>query len=179
MEELVLEVGMKLNKSLSYYHDMLIRNGLRLDFSSITHDLYYTKEDLNGLTENQMKNACIRIRYCDGINQEPKEKKQLIEKEKELISEGYTKVFDTLKIDFQYCNDKMKSKVQIQDIKDIGVLVYYDNPDYYKYPLNEQRRLLLDELNLYGFCFKQTDLGLDKLRTLYYKQEMYSVNQNG
>lgn len=179
MEELVLEVGMKLNKSLSYYHDMLIRNGLRLDFSSITHDLYYTKEDLNGLTENQMKNACIRIRYCDGINQEPKEKKQLIEKEKELISEGYTKVFDTLKIDFQYCDDKMKSKVQIQDIKDIGVLVYYDNPDYYKYPLNEQRRLLLDELNLYGFCFKQTDLGLDKLRTLYYKQEMYSANQNG
>ena len=38
---------------------------------------------------------------------------------------------------------------------------------------------LIDELNSYGFDFKYTDLGLDKLRTLYYKEEKYSKNQNG
>ena len=38
---------------------------------------------------------------------------------------------------------------------------------------------LIDELNSYGFHFKYNDLGLDKLRTLYYGKEMFSENQNG
>lgn len=58
------------------------------------------------------------------------------------------------------------------------MLVYYDNPDYYKYPEDEQRKLLLNELNSYGFEFSENDLGLDKLRTFYYEKEMYSKNQN-
>ncbi len=41
------------------------------------------------------------------------------------------------------------------------------------------RVLVSYELNTYGFDFKYTDLGLDKLRTLYYKEEKYSKNQNG
>lgn len=81
-------------------------------------------------------------------------------------------------LDFQYVKENMKSKVQLQDIKDIGLLVYYDNPDFYSYSEDEQRKLLLNELNSYGFEFNENDLGLDKLRTLYYKKEMYSKNQN-
>ena len=176
---LVLEVGFKLNKSLIHYHDMLIRNGLTLDFSCITHDIYYTGKKLDGLTENQMKNSCIRLRYCDGINKEISDKTELDKKEKSLIENDYKKIFDTIKIDFQYCNQSMKSKVQLQDIKDIGLLVYYDNSNYYKYSVDVQRKLLIDELNSYGFDFKYSDLGLDKLRTLYYGKEMYSENQNG
>lgn len=176
----IVEVGMKLDNSISYYHDLLIKNGLRLDFCCITHDIYYTKEDLNGLTENQMKNSCIRIRYVTKINvgNEGKSESDLLEKEQKLISDGYVKIFDTIKFDYQYCNDTMKSKVQLQDIKDIGLLVYYDNPDYYSYPAKEQINLLLKELNTYGFNFKENDLGIDKLRTLYYKKEMFSDNQN-
>ena len=34
-------------------------------------------------------------------------------------------------------------------------------------------------INNYGFDFNYESLGLDKLRTLYYKKEMYSKNQNG
>lgn len=179
MEKLVLEVGMKLDKNLIYYHELLIRNGLKLEFSCITHDIYYTKNNLEGLTENEMKKSCIRLRFCNGINKPQKYDKKLFKREQELIKEGYTKVFDTIKFDFQYCNDKMKSRVQLQDIKDIGLLVYYDNPEYYEYTLEKQRKLLIDELNSYGFNFKEADLGLDKLRTLYYKKEMFSLNQNG
>ena len=73
----------------------------------------------------------------------------------------------------------MKSRIQLQDIKNIGLLVYYDNPDYYEYEEEEQRNLLLKELNSYGFDFKESDLGLDKLRTLYYGKKKYSKNQNG
>lgn len=176
---LVLEVGLKLNNYLIYYHDMLIKNGLSLDFSCITHDIYYTDKNLDGLTENQMKNSCIRLRYCDEINKEIIDKTDLDNKEHKLIEKGYKKVFDTIKMDFQYSNKNMKSKIQLQDIKDIGLLVYYDNPNYYKLPLEEQRKKLIDELNSYGFNFKYSDLGIDKLRTLYYKKEMYSENQNG
>ena len=176
---LALEVGFKLDKSLIFYHDMLTKNGLTLDFSCITHDIYYTDKNLDGLTENQMKKSCIRLRYCDGINKEISDKTELDKKEKSLIENGYKKVFDIIKIDFQYCNQSMKSKVQLQDIKDIGLLVYYDNPDYYELPLKEQREKLIDELNSYGFDFEYSDLGLDKLRTLYYGKEMYSENQNG
>lgn len=179
MEQLVVEVGMKLEKDLIYYHDILIKNGLRLDFCCITHDIYYSKNNLDGLTENQMKKSCIRLRFCDGINQEEKSKSELLKRERELIDDGYVKVFDTIKFDFQYCHSSMKSRVQLQNIKDVGLLVYYDNPDYYNESLDEQRKLLFNELNSYGFDFKETDLGLDKLRTLYYKKEMFSKNQNG
>jgi hypothetical protein len=57
--------------------------------------------------------------------------------------------------------------------------VYYDNSRYDDLPLDEQRKALLKELNTYGFDFAETDLGLDKLRTLYYGKPMYSKNQNG
>ncbi len=40
--------------------------------------------------------------------------------------------------------------------------------------LDTQRNKLIDELNLYGFNIKYDDLGLDKLRTLYYKKDMFS-----
>lgn len=41
--KLVVEVGMPLDKSLIYYHNMLINNGLNLQFACVTHDIYYTK----------------------------------------------------------------------------------------------------------------------------------------
>lgn len=178
MEKLILEVGMKLDKNITYYHDILTQKGLELDFACITHDIYYTKANLDGMTENEMKNACVRIRDVLELNKPCQPKDDMIEKEKQLINDGYIKIFDTIKTDFQYSTFGMKSKIQLQDIKDIGLLVYYDNPDYYEYAEDEQRTLLLKELNSYGFNFKETDLGLDKLRTLYYNKEMFSKNQN-
>ena len=184
-EKLVVEVGMKLDENLIFYHEMLINHGLKLDYSCITRDIYYTKNELYGLSENEMKKACVRIRLCNSFNESFSKRKNdklrrvELKRERNLIEQGYKKVFDTIKFDFQYCHRDMKSKVQLQDIKDVGLLVYYDNPDYYKYPLEVQRKMLLDELNSYGFDFKESDLGVDKLRTLYYGKEMYSLNQNG
>ena len=183
MSKLVLEVGMELNNNLDYYHEMLTDNGLQLLFSCITHDVYYAKEsDFEGLSENNIKKSCERIRYVRELNAKEKKNKEYVEnkkKEKLLIKNGYIKVFDTTKVDFQYGNETMKSRIQLQAIKGIGLLVYYDNPDYYEYEEDEQRKMLLDELNSYGFDFKESDLGLDKLRTLYYGKKMYSRNQNG
>ena len=178
----IVEVGLPLKKNLIYYHDMLQKHGLELVFACITHDLYYSETtNFDGLTENQMKNACVRLRLSGGLINETSsaKNKQISKQEKELIKQGYIKVFDTIKFDFHYAKAGMNSRVQLQDIKDIGLLVYFDNKDYYKYPLKKQRELLINKLNSYGFRFKQTDLGLDKLRTLYYGKKMYSENQNG
>ena len=88
-------------------------------------------------------------------------------------------MFDTIKQDFHYYKDGMNSKIQLQQIENIGTLVYYDNKDYYGFNLETQRKMLIDELNSYGFNISYDNIGLDKLRTLYYGKEMYSKNQNG
>lgn len=170
-KELVVEVGFLLNKNFKYYDKMLKNNGLSLIFSCKTRDVYFAKtKNFEGLSEKQIKNSCIRLRNP--------QKKDAI-KIKNLLNEGYIKVFDTTKKDFHYANSTMKSRVQLQKINKIGLVVYYDNPDYYKYPLEEQRKRLIDELNSYGFDFTKEDLGIDKLRTLYYGEPFFSENQNG
>ena len=96
-----------------------------------------------------------------------------------LLFYNHKKVFDTNKIDNHYYKSGMNSKIQLQLINNIGLVVYFDNSNYYNYDIDTQRRMLIDELNTYGFNFNYDTLGIDKLRTLYYKKEMYSKNQNG
>ena len=189
---LIVEAGFKLDKNLEYYDNILKQNGLENDFNCTTHDIYYTNENLNDLSENQMKQKCIRLRNVNfkdeykiqnnkyfEFDTDVVSEKELSEFESKLLKNGYRKVFDTKKNDHHYFKEGMNSKVQLQEIDDIGLLVYYDNSIYYDLPLDEQRNKLIDELNSYGFDFSYDILGLDKLRTLYYKKEMFSKNQNG
>lgn len=188
---LIVEVGIKLDKDFEYYDNLLKNNGLVNDFKVTTHDIYYTDKNLDGLSENEMKNACIRLRsgnnsnykiqnnLIDDLDLKEVSSAELDDFENRLDKLGYKKVFDTTKKDFHYYKEGMSSKVQLQQIEDIGLLVYYDNKDYYEFDLETQRKKLIDELNSYGFNFNYDILGLDKLRTLYYKKEMYSKNQNG
>ena len=188
---LVVEVGFKLNNTLDYYDKLLKTNGLINDFNVVTRDIYYTNKDLNNLSENEMMNACIRLRSCNNkkykiqnnliseLNMNEIDLEKLKEFETELSHFGYRKVFDTTKKDHHYYKDGMNSKVQLQEIDNIGLLVYYDNSNYYEYDLDTQRKKLIDELNSYGFNFNYDELGLDKLRTLYYGKECTSKNQNG
>lgn len=188
---LVVEVGFKLNKPLDYYDKLLKEHNIINDKNITTHDIYYTNKNLDNLTENEMKNACIRLRSVNNspykiqnnlikdIKEDKVDINSLEEYETKLLSLGYKKVFDTIKKDHHYFKEGMNSKIQLQEIDNIGLLVYFDNSNYYKYDLDTQRNKLIDELNSYGFNFNYDDLGLDKLRTLYYKKEMFSKNQNG
>ncbi len=65
----------------------------------------------------------------------------------------------------------MNSKVQLQQIENIGLIVYY------RFGLDTQRKMLIDELNSYGFNIKYESVSLDKLRTFYYVKELYSKNK--
>ena len=198
-EETIVEIGFKLNHDYKYYEEIIKENNNVVFEQTIeTWDNYYTNKSLDGLTENQMKNACIRQRNVKPMHSESikyqlqnmkivnKENMQCSKEEldrelSEMKDLGIVKVdsLSTHKIDYQLQLENMKSCLQFQLIDNIGLILYYDNPDYYKYPLKEQRQMLIDELNSYGLSFKYSDLGLDKLRTLYYKKEMFSKNQNG
>ena len=190
---LVVEVGMQLNKSYVYYEKMLKEHGLKCVFECATHDIYFTNNDfsnIDNMTERELKEACIRVRQVDDCDYEIqnnlidtyKRKKVKPNKfsklEKELNKHGYRKVFNTIKYDHHWYKDGMTTRVQMQETKDVGLLVYLDNEAYYELDFEEQRKKLIDELNSYGFEFSYDDLGLDKLRTLYYREEKYSKNQN-
>ena len=54
---LIVEVGIKLDKDFEYYDNLLKNNGLVNDFKVTTHDIYYTDKNLDGLSENEMKNT--------------------------------------------------------------------------------------------------------------------------
>ena len=109
MGNFIVEVGMKLDKNLNHYKRLLKRNGLEQVFKCITHDIYFTKEkSFDGFTENQIKNTCIRIRN-------PKKEDKI--KIQGLINKGYYKVFDTIKKDYHFQGEEMKSRVQLQAIK--------------------------------------------------------------
>ena len=111
-----------------------------------------------------MKNSCIRVRIVDG--------------NLTIQNCKFNFQFDTFKNDHHYTSEIIEGTIQLQEIDNVGLLVYYDNSRYYDLTFENQRRKLIDDLNLAGFNFRYTDLGLDKLRTLYYGQEKYSNNQN-
>lgn len=72
----------------------------------------------------------------------------------------------------------MRSRIQLQQIDNLGLVVYYDNPDYYPLPPDEQRVALVRELNKFGFGIPENQMGVDKLRTLYTGELCYSAKQN-
>lgn len=187
---LIVEVGFRLDNDIEYYDKMLKSKGLVNDFNVITHDIYYSNKNLDGMSEKEMKNACIRLRSCNNNDFSVQNntisdldisnvKIDLLNMfEDKIYKLGYKKICDTLKKDHHYFKDGMNSKIQLQEIKDIGLLVYFDNSNYYELDLETQRNKLIDELNLYGFNSTYDTLELDKLRTLYYKKAMFSKNQN-
>lgn len=206
MNNVVVEIGIKLKNKLEYYERILKKANAINTYNCETHDLYYTDKVLDNFTENEMKMACVRFRMSRGFggadydgNTEWKsgfqnyqifdpsnddkfqcKLTQLREYEQKLKESNWLKIFDTYKTDYQYRIGDMKSRIQLQDIQGIGLVLYYDNPDYYSLPVEEQRRKLIDELNYYGFDeFDYNTIGLDKLRTIYYKTDCYSDNQNG
>ena len=195
----IVEVGILLHKPLEYCDELLTNAGAYNVFNCETHDVYWTYHDLRGMTEKQMKNACIRYRQVTNLasdkpgpammqNYPMADKKSVGEFfvpvetlsafDKGLQAQGYMKVFDTRKYDYQYATNDMRSRIQLQQIEELGLMVYYDNPDYYHMPAEQQRVMLIRELNTFGFGIPESQMGVDKLRTLYNNELCYSANQN-
>jgi adenylate cyclase class IV len=195
MNEVIVEVGILLEDDYVYYNRLLESKGLFNIYNAKTHDIYFTNKNIDDLTERELKDSCIRLRnsfevgkdndifvvqnaYDLGLPEKVNED-ELKEFEQKLEGMGYKKIIDTKKIDHHFHKDGMNSRIQLQDIEDIGLVLYYDNCNYYHLPVLEQRDRLIEELNDYGLNIKPGTQGIDKLRTLYHKENMYSDNQNG
>ena len=207
MADNIVEIGFLLENNLDFYENILEKSGADKVFECETHDRYWTNknyDELINLTENQIKKSCVRLRECSSYDsvhcvqsnpsfhfdnckifdknlkdiiklQDNSEIKNYISK---LEENGWYLIFDTFKRDYHYATSEMKSRIQLQEIDDIGLVLYYDNPDYYKMPENLQRESIIDELNGYGFNFNYNEQDIDKLRTRLTGQTCFSLNQN-
>lgn len=196
---MIIEIALPLVEDLDYYLKKIEAvNGISF-FVCKTHDIYYTDRDLNGMSEEEMKKSCVRFRCVEGIGgiryNANEIQKSWIENyhiydsshdnrffcelenfkiyEEKLLNDGYRKVFDTKKKDYQFKIGDMKSFIQLQMIDDIGLILYYDNPNYYNLDKDIQRKKLIEEIESYGIdSFINKDV--DKLRSLYYKERIYN-----
>ena len=195
-----IEVGLALDKPVEFYIKMLKDNGLENTFNCNTRDIYYTNlKTFDGLTEQEIKYNCVRLRILDGIDgtrfhpatsferkvqnykifDKSAEKnkfhvtdEELIEYESKLLQAGWKKIFDTKKTDYQFENG-----IQLQVIENVGLLVYYADIKYAGLDLEKQFELLYKDLEQFGFTFIHK-LGVDKLKTLYYNKKHCSKFQD-
>ena len=119
------------------------------------------------LTENENSKNYFKVKES--------EIKPYIEK---IENQNWYLIFDTFKRDYQYKIGDIESRIQLQEIDNIGLVLYYDNPEYYEMPEKLQRKALIDELNNYGFNFSYDLQDIDKLRTLLTGILCTSFNQN-
>lgn len=207
MEKTIVELGLLLDKDIEYYNEIMQKAGGENVFNCETHDMYWTNKkhaELEKMTENQIKKSCVRFRMCskfggtcfdgdfnmsfsfdnfniydsladDRFSCDMEEFKKIQE---EMEANGWYLIFDTFKVDYQYKIGDMQSRLQFQEIDRIGMVLYYDNPEYYDFTPERQKDALLDELNSYGFNFDKDVQGIDKLRTLLTGQNCFSDNQN-
>lgn len=73
---------------------------------------------------------------------------------------------------------KTNSKIKLEEIDNVGLVVYYSNSDNNNMEEELQRKALIDELNAFGFSFDYKEQGIDKLRTLLSGRPHFSNNQN-
>lgn len=184
-----IEVGFKIKQNQIEGEKVLLQNGFSVHFKTKTRDIYYGKDiDFSNKDEEQVKQSLIRFRNFDKVENlkifdetlpdrikvDKKTRKEYI---KTLKKSGYKKIFDTYKTDWVY--DRNGVCHQLQNIKKIGLLdyVYMNNlPDN----LNEEELFEIVKQHILSLGFElEFELGVDKLRSLYYKEYKFSTNQIG
>jgi len=95
-----------------------------------------------------------------------------------LFKEGYEVIFETQKSDWVY--KKGGYWHQLQDIKDIGLLDYVYTDEFLDETITQDEMFEIVKQHIHDLGFKlEYELGVDKLRSLYYKELKFSKNQIG
>ena len=187
-----VEVGFKIKQSKEEAEKILLKNGF-IKFWEVekTHDIYFGKNiNFENKKEEEIKQSLIRVRNfetfenlnliknleCENVLKlNKKDASKMVNK---ILENGFKIIFDTQKSDTVFY--KGKCWHQLQNIKDIGLLDYvYDEELFNKnYSEKEQFDILKSQMISLGFEL-EFELGIDKLRTLYFKELKFSINQNG
>lgn len=181
----VIEVGYILSENIEHYKQILKNKNIENNYNVCTKDVYYSKlskDDLRQMDEERIKENCIRIRMNKSINKKDKFKilrvqnyekllnifkedfysfKQFTKIEKKLMENDFNRVIETYKYDYQYMNGYL----QLQDIENIGLIIYYYNPKYIYLDEEKQKQILTQEIKEFGFEFDNLEK-IDKLKKL-------------
>ena len=187
-----VEAGFKIKETKEEAEKILLANGFVNTWKTAkTRDVYFGR-DINfaNKTEEEIKRNLVRCRgfetfenlqLLDTKYSEGKHKvefKKALEICNNLLAQGFDVVFDTEKSDWIY--KKGRCWHQLQEIKDIGLVDYVYNEEVFGkgYTEEEQFELLREQMHNLGFTLEYK-LGVDKLRTLYFGELKFSINQIG
>lgn len=187
-----VEAGFKVKESKEEAEKILLENGFVNTFKTAkTRDVYFGKNvDFCGKSEEEIKRSLVRLRGFETfenlqlLDKEFSEGKNKVDFKKafeicgRLFANGFDVVFDTEKTDWIY--KKGRCWHQLQDIKDIGLVDYVYNEEIFNkgYSEDEQFELLRQQMKDLGFTLEY-ELGIDKLRSLYFDEIKFSTNQIG
>ena len=173
-----IEVQLKIEGTKEDNIDNLISQEFEKVKSCRTIANYYLPKDKIIDDTSKLKEDCVRIRkskfdkYEEGfklgnsillsemacnveITKERKEIKiqtdqEAIELEKYLIENGFELIYTDDKKDNIYKLDDQNIVFQIQDIKDFGLIIAYDNIKYDNLSIEDQRKKLIDDILKYN-----------------------------
>ncbi|MBE7074882.1 MAG: hypothetical protein E7376_02770 [Clostridiales bacterium] len=181
-----IEVAFKIEQSKEEAEKLLLDNGFVNAFKTYTRDIYFGKNvNFDGLTEEEIKRQLIRCRNFERLENlkvldEKLPDKHLINLKllQRLFKEGYEVIFETQKSDWVY--KKGGYWHQLQDIKDIGLLDYVYTDEFLDETITQDEMFEIVKQHIHDLGFKlEYELGVDKLRSLYYKELKFSKNQIG
>jgi len=187
-----VELGFLLDNNLDYYEKIITNNNCKYLGKNQMIDMYYSNQNnFDNMTELEIKNACIRLRfgihkgslkYKGGFQNCIIDNKSDSEYSDELlaniINDGFKLKYTMHKTDIHYKHSIINGDIQFQEVDGFGLMIFYYNPDYFNLDEETQRRKLIDDLRVFGFDFNYESLGVDRLRSLYYGELKYSLNQN-
>ncbi len=154
-----IEVELKIAGTLVDNEKLLLSQGFILFYKRHIMTNYYLPPNVS-MDEPDLKSKCIRIRKSirldtngtdiDGISLmnakgEPDDKSNL-RQEKKLLKQGYTLLFTDDKLDWVLKDknfDENRIVFQLQQIAGIGLIVAYDNRNYYD-TIDQRERLIKD-----------------------------------
>ena len=187
-----IEVGFKIKQTKEEAEQILLSHGFVNTFKTAhTRDIYFGKDiNFKNKTEEEIKRSLVRCRgltlfenlqLLDSTIPEGKvnvDFKTAVSYFDSLFKAGFDVIFDTEKTDWIY--NLGNCWHQLQDIKDIGLLdyVYIKEENTPQKGQDELFNMLKKHMQELGFTLEY-ELGVDKLRSLYYKKPMFSKNQIG
>lgn len=165
-----IEVSFKISGNQMTVVNKILTKGFTLLWKVKTIDKYYCKPNSN---ITNLKEKCLRLRKVESLSNDSityyfedysllnVSEKNKLNDFKILKEDDYNYLDETLKkMNFKeflttnkidYVLKKENYIFQIQDIKDCGLIVSYDNEDYSNYNYQEQKSLLIADLEKFGF----------------------------
>lgn len=198
MSSIAFGITIKLNNDLSFeeWKDEMRIAGFENICTTGIEERYYCDKDISNMTENEIEVICLKAsKNCNGFsiqNNDSLKKRidvdHLTEEEKELILKdsisfdeidyyekcllelGYEKKIVCKEQHYYYQNKEDNVIIELQKVEGIGLLLYYDNPQYFNMSIDEQKKQLISDLSYnYGFDIPEDCINFDKLRFILEK----------